>query len=105
MKGKMRLMLGYDENFNKRAVALKFDGDRIAPVVVASGLGHMADKIIEIGAKNEVPVYEDTSLATMLSRLECGTPIPEELYATVVDIYGATCCYTKGNVGFHIKVA
>ena len=87
MKGKMPLMLGYDEKFNKRAVALKFDGDKIAPIVIASGMGHMAEKIMEIATENDVPIYEDTSLATMLSQLECGTAIPEELYKTIVDIY------------------
>lgn len=80
-------MLGYDENFNKRAVALKYDGDKIAPIVIAAGSGHMADRIVEIATSNEVPVYEDTSLATMLSKLECGVPVPEELYSMIVDIY------------------
>ncbi len=80
-------MLGYDENFNKRAVALKYDGDKIAPIVIASGMGHMADRIVEVAAENEVPIFEDTSLATMLSQLDCGMPIPESLYAAVVDIY------------------
>lgn len=83
----MRSMLGYDENFNKRAVALKYDGEKIAPIVIAAGGGHLAEKIVEVALANEVPVYEDTSLATMLSKLECGTPVPEELYAMIVDIY------------------
>lgn len=74
-------------NSNKRAVALKYDGNDIAPVIVASGMGYMAEKIVEVASENNVPVYEDTSLATMLSRLELGQEIPEELYKVIVDIY------------------
>lgn len=72
---------------SKRAVALKYNEDAIAPVVVASGLGHMAEKIVEVAAENNVPVFEDNSLSTVLSQLELGAEIPEELYRAVVDIY------------------
>ena len=34
-----------------------------------------------------VPVYEDTSLATMLSQLSLGQEIPESLYRAIVEIY------------------
>lgn len=71
----------------KRAVALKYGDENAAPVVVASGLGHMAEKIIEVAAENNVPVFEDNSLSTVLSQLELGAEIPEELYRAVVDIY------------------
>ena len=54
-----------------RAVALRY-GDNAAPVVVASGMGYLAEKIVEVAADNGVPVYEDNSLATMLSQLELG---------------------------------
>lgn len=72
---------------NKKAVALKYDDGQVAPVVVASGMGRLAEKIVEVASENGVPIYEDTSLATILSRLELGTEIPEELYKVVVDIY------------------
>lgn len=73
---------------DQKAVALKYDENRNrAPVIVASGMGYMAEKIVETAAENGVPVYEDNSLATLLSRLRAGTEIPEELYQTVVEIY------------------
>lgn len=50
-------------------------------------MGYMAQKIVEIALENGVPIYEDTSTATMLSRLELGQEIPESLYQTIVDIY------------------
>ena len=73
-------------DLNKRAVALKYDGDDIAPVVIATGMGNMAEKIVETAIENNVPIFEDNSLATLLSRLELGEEIPEELYKAVVDI-------------------
>jgi flagellar biosynthesis protein len=87
MKGKILSMSRYKDKITKKAVALKYDNDQVAPLIVASGMGHMAEKIVELAADNNVPVYEDTSLATILSRLELGAEVPEELYKAIVDIY------------------
>lgn len=70
-----------------RAVALRYGAGDGAPVIVASGMGHLAEKIVEVASDNGVPVYEDTSLATVLSQMQLGREIPEELYQAVVDIY------------------
>ncbi len=80
-------MLEYDDKRHKRAVALKYDTEQTAPIIVASGMGHLAEKIVEVASENEVPIYEDASLATMLSRLELGNELPDELYKAIVDIY------------------
>ena len=81
-------MSQYDDLLNKKAVALKYDeNNNAAPVIVASGLVYMAEKIVEIANENGVPVYEDNSLATVLTQMKLGTEIPEELYQAVVDIY------------------
>ncbi len=72
---------------NKRAVALSYDESHGAPVIVASGMGHLAEKIVEVAGENGVPVYEDNSLATVLSQMELGKEIPEELYNAIVEIY------------------
>lgn len=72
----------------RQAVALKYDESQgSAPIIVASGLGHMAEKIVEVANQTDVPVYEDSSLATILSQLELGAQIPEEVYKAVVEIY------------------
>lgn len=70
-----------------RAVALRYDGGDGAPVVVASGMGYLAEKIVEVAAENGVPVYEDNSLTTMLSQLSLGQEIPDSLYRAIVEIY------------------
>lgn len=74
-------------NAVKTAVALQYGAEDAAPVVVASGMGYMAEKIVEAASDNGVPIYEDNSLATILAQLQLGQEIPEELYKAIVDIY------------------
>jgi len=71
----------------KRAVALQYGVDDAAPVVVASGMGYLAEKIVDVAQENGVPVYEDDSLATILTQLNLGQEIPPELYQAIVEIY------------------
>ena len=88
-------MSQYDDIMNKKAVALRYDENRdVASVIVASGLGYMAEKIVEMANENGVPVYEDNSLATVHTQLDLGTAIPEELYQAIVDIYTYFLKYT-----------
>jgi flagellar biosynthesis protein len=71
-----------------QAVALKYNVNKNnAPVVIASGSGYIADKVVEIAEENGVPVYRDASLSVILSQLELGSEIPEELFQSIVDIY------------------
>ena len=72
---------------SQRAVALKYENGQAAPIVVATGMGYTAERIVDIASESGVPVYEDNSLATMLSQLELGVEIPEELYTAIVEIY------------------
>lgn len=71
----------------KRAVALQYGADDTAPVVVASGMGYLAEKIVGVARENGVPIYEDDSLASALTQLKLGQEIPEELYQAIVEIY------------------
>lgn len=72
---------------SRRAVALSYGEGNTAPVIVASGMGYLAEKIVEVAADSGVPIYEDNSLATILSQLQLGQEIPESLYQAIVDIY------------------
>jgi flagellar biosynthesis protein len=79
-------MSQYDSK--KTAVALKYDEfNNVAPVVIASGIGYMAEKMVELASEHNVPIFEDSSLSTILSQLDLGAEIPDELYQVVVDIY------------------
>ena len=81
-------MSEFDHLMKKKAVALKYDPEKNgAPAVVASGTRYMAKKITEAAMNAGIPVYEDDSLATLLSQIKLGSAIPEELYQAVVDIY------------------
>lgn len=83
-------MSKFDETSRRRsnrAVALQYGAENAAPVIVASGTGYMAEKIIEVAADYGVPIYEDNSLATILTQLQLGQEIPEALYKVIVDIY------------------
>lgn len=70
-----------------KAVALKYDQSSGAPHVIASGMGFVAEKMVEVAEDNGIPIYEDNSLATMLSQLQLGQPVPPELYQAIVQIY------------------
>lgn len=81
-------MSEYETRMKQKAVALTYDPEKNgAPVVVASGMGYMAEKITEVAMEAGVPVYEDDSLSSLLSQVKLGASIPTELYQAVVDIY------------------
>ena len=70
------------------AVALKYNPDKDnAPVIVASGGGHVAQKILEIAGKHGVPVYQDNSAASLLARFQPGQQVTPELYQIIAEIY------------------
>lgn len=75
-----------DENKKKQAIALQYNPGDEAPTIVASGMGIVADKIIERAKESDVPLYEDSKLANTLSKLEIGDMIPPELYGVVAEI-------------------
>ncbi len=70
------------------ACALRYDEeDRDeAPVVVASGQGDFAARIVDAARAYGVPVLQDVPLARALVELEVGSAIPEALYEAVAEI-------------------
>lgn len=70
----------------KQAIALSYDPSEAAPIVIASGKGALAEKIIERAKEADIPVHRDDKLADTLSRLEIGDMIPPELYEVVAEI-------------------
>ncbi len=72
-----------------KAVALKYQEETdVAPVVIASGCGNVAEKIIDIAESKGIPVFRDDSAASLMCMLEVGRTIPPELYQVVAIIYG-----------------
>jgi flagellar biosynthesis protein len=70
------------------AIALKYDEENdVAPVIVATGNGYIAEKIIDTAEKHGIPVHKDESTAVLLSQLELGSRIPEEMFQIIAIIY------------------
>ena len=78
------------------AVALKYDGEN-APKVTAKGSQDIAEQIIQLAKKHNVPLSENKELVTLLSTLELGDEIPEVLYLAVAEII-AFAYMLKGKV-------
>lgn len=74
------------KNKLKQAIALEYDPEDVAPKIVATGRGKVAEKIIEAAQEAEVPVHQDEKLADTLSKLDIGDFIPPELYEVVAEI-------------------
>lgn len=75
-----------EEKKRKQAIAIQYNPDEVAPKILASGTGIIADKIIEKAKSSDVPLYEDNKLANTLSKLDIGEYIPPELYSIVEEI-------------------
>jgi len=78
------------------AVALKYDGEN-APKVTAKGSQEIAEQIIQIAKKHNVPLTENKELVNLLATLELGEEIPEALYLAVAEII-AFAYMLKGKV-------
>jgi flagellar biosynthetic protein FlhB len=69
------------------AVALRYDGSRTAPEVVAKGKDLIALQIRRIAEEHDVPIVSEPPLARALhASCEIGQVIPEELYAAVARV-------------------
>lgn len=73
-------------NVNQKAVALTYDGGLSTPRVVATGEGHIADKIIALAEEHNVPLYKDEDLVGLLARLDLEDDIPVHLYQAVAEV-------------------
>ncbi len=71
-----------------KAVALKYNLEEdLAPIVIASGYGEIAQRIIDVAEQQGIPVFRDDSAVSLLCMLEVGRSIPPELYEVVAAIY------------------
>jgi flagellar biosynthetic protein FlhB len=69
------------------AVALRYDGSRTAPELVAKGQDLIAAQIRRVAEEHDVPIVPDPPLARALHQsVEIGQIIPEELYAAVARV-------------------
>ncbi len=70
----------------KKAVAVKYSKDDMAPKVLAKGMGIVAENIIEGAKEEDISIVEDKALVDELTKVEIGEYIPEELYEVVAKV-------------------
>jgi len=81
------------------AIALKYDPDLApAPIVVAKGKDHFAQKIKQIARENNVPMVENKPLARSLYPIvELDSMIPPELFVAVAEVLAYVFSTNKGR--------
>lgn len=76
------------ESKRLKASALRYDSKKNnAPLLVAKGRGELAEKIIEIARKENIPITKNNMLADMLDGLDIYEEIPPELYKAAAKIF------------------
>lgn len=74
-----------DPKFEKKAVALQYDGKN-APAVTATATGALAEEIIEIARQLGIPLFENDTLLQLLTEIGLGEEIPETLYLCIAQV-------------------
>ena len=69
----------------KLAITMRWDG-KGAPKVTAKGQGLVAEQIIAIAQKHDVPMRQDAELVKLLSTVELNDEIPDQLYLAVAEV-------------------
>jgi flagellar biosynthesis protein len=73
---------------NKKATALHYDMDKNnAPKLVAKGEKYLAQKIIDVAKKHNIPIKEDKDMVELLSKLEINQEIPPNMYKAIAEIF------------------
>ena len=71
----------------RKAVALGYDPEAdIAPRVIATAQGALAEKVIAIALANDIPIREDPLLTAALANVRLDDVIPPELFAVVAEV-------------------
>ena len=70
----------------QNAVALAYNTNQSAPVVVAKGSGLIADAIIARAKENGVFVHESKELVSLLMQVDLDQHIPPALYRAVAEL-------------------
>jgi flagellar biosynthesis protein len=83
-----------------KAVALGYSGKDV-PKILAIARGRLVKKLLEIAEDNNITIYRDSDLAEVLSTLDIGSEIPEDLFHAVAAVLAY--CY-RVNLKFKEKI-
>ncbi len=82
------------------AVALHWDG-LAAPRVTAKGRGEVAERILELARKHNVPIDQEPALIEVLAEVELGTQIPDKLFVAIAQVI-AFAYTVRGQLPEHL---
>lgn len=71
----------------KKAVALKYPENAVAPIIVAKGDGLIAEKIISEAKKNDIPITENDTLVDLMELQKIGDIVPESTWQALAAIF------------------
>ncbi len=70
----------------KTATALSYPEGSKAPFITAQAKGELAEKMVEIAKKHNIPIFSRPQTSEILSLYEIGDYIPEETYEIIAKI-------------------
>ena len=82
------------------AVALHWDGES-APRVTAKGRGELAERILALARKHNVPIDQEPALIEVLAEVELGTQIPDKLFVAIAQVI-AFAYTVRGQLPEHL---
>ncbi|PKY11191.1 flagellar biosynthesis protein [Acidithiobacillus marinus] len=71
---------------SKSAVALRYQTDDAAPVLIAKGQGLIAEQIIARAKEAGIFVHESKELVSLLMQIDLDQHIPPQLYQAVAEV-------------------
>lgn len=87
-----------DQDLRQKAIALKYDQSQgRAPLIVAKGMGEIAQQIISLAEENDIHIHESPELVEVLIRLELGDEIPESLYRAIAEVIAFAYSLKQSN--------
>lgn len=84
-----------------KGVALKYNTQKKIPEIIAIAKGQLLTKMLELAKKNNITIYKDKDSVEILSAMNVGRQIPEELYKVIAEIL--SFCY-KVSKNFREKI-
>jgi len=80
-------MTSNNKNRPQKAISLKYKaGKDPAPKVTAKGQGLVAERIIALAKKHQIPIKEDPDLVQILSQVTVNKEIPPAIYQMVAEL-------------------
>ena len=87
-----------EKDLRQKAIALKYDQSQgKAPLIVAKGMGEIAEQIIKLAEEHDIHIHESPELVEVLIRLELGDEIPESLYRAIAEVIAFAYSFKQSN--------